>query len=138
MSRRGARTVIGAGVMGLAVAGALAVIVSSSRAPAPVSVMPKFPRPPEAHPVIPPEESDEPPAARPPQAFCEARDIAMVATSLREAHKRGIAVAKTGEKKGAAPACRAGDRDRALAMTFDGLTKRTGACVARDSQLDSQ
>lgn len=136
MSGRSPRTVIGAGVMGIAVAAAVAVVVSSSRAPAPVAA--KFPKPPEAHPVIPPEASDEPPAPRPPQAFCEARDIAMVATSLREAHKHAITVARAGEKKGAPPACREGDHDRALAIAFDGLTKRTGACTARDSELDSQ
>ena len=138
MNRRSPRIIIGAGVMGVAVAVAVAVVVASSRTPPAASVAPKFPRPPEAHPVIPPEASDEQPAARPPQAFCEARDIAMVATSMREAHKRGLAVAKAGDKKGAPPVCREGDRDRALAIAFDGLTKRTGACVSRDSELDSQ
>ncbi len=138
MSGRSPRTIIGAGVMGVAVAVALAVVVGSSRMPPPVPAAPRFPRPPEAHPVIPPEPSDEPPAPRPPQAFCEARDIAMVATSLREAHRHGLAVARAGDKKGAPPACREGDRDRALAIAFDGLTKRTGACVSRDSELDSQ
>ena len=109
----------------------------SSRTPPAASVAPKFPKPPEAHPVIPPA-SEEPVGRGPPQAFCEARDIAMVATSLRAAHKQALAVAKRGDKKGAPAICREGDRDRALSSAFDGLTKRTGACVARDSELDSQ
>lgn len=136
MSRRSPRSVIGAGIMGVAVAAAVAVVVASSRPQPPPP--PKFPKAPEAHPVIPPEAVDEQPAARPPQAFCEARDIAMVATSMREAHKRALAVAKAGNTKGAPPDCRDGDRERALAIAFDGLTKRTGACTARDSELDSQ
>ena len=138
MNRRSPRIIIGAGVMGVAVAVAVAVVVASSRTPPAASVAPKFPRPPEAHPVIPPEASDEQPAARPPQAFCEARDIAMVATSMREAHKRGLAVAKAGDKKGAPPVCREGDRDRALAIAFDGLTKRTGRVRLAHSELDNQ
>jgi hypothetical protein len=136
MSGRSPRAVIGAAVMGIAVAAAVTVVVASSRPMPPAP--PKFPKPPEAHPVIPPEASDEQPAPRPPSAFCEARDIAMVATSLREAHKRAFPAAKAGDKKGAPPACREGDHDRALAIAFDGLTKRTGACTARDSELDSQ
>jgi len=138
MSGRSPRTIIGAGVMGVAVAAALTVVVASSRTPPAAPVAAKFPRPPEGHPVIPTEASDEQPAPRPPQAFCEARDIAMVATSLREAHKRALTIAKAGNTKGAAPDWRDGDRERALAIAFDGLTKRTGACVSRDSELDSQ
>jgi len=136
MSRRSPRTVIGAGIMGVAIAAAVAVVVGSSRPQPPPP--PKFPKPPEAHPVIPPEAVDDQAATRPAPAFCEARDVAMVATSLREAHKRALAVAKTGTMKGAPPACRDGDRERALTIAFDGLTKRTGACTARDSELDSQ
>src|SRR4030095_11551994 len=90
---------------------------------------------PEAHPVIP---SPEEPVARPPQAFCEARDIAMVASSLRAAHKEALAAAKRSDKKGAPATCRASSGDRELSGAFDQLTKRTGACTARDSELDSQ
>jgi hypothetical protein len=100
-----------------------------------VPVAPKFPKPPETHPVIPPPEE---PAAKPPQAFCEARDIGMVANSLRAAHKQALAAAKRADKKGAPATCHASEADRALSNAFDQLTKRTGACVARDSELDSQ
>jgi len=131
----GRRTAIGIGVIVVAVAAAAAVVLVSARRPPPPPVAPKFPKPLEAHPVIP---SPEEPTPGPPQAFCESRDIAMVATSLRGAHKQALAAANRAEKKGAPPACHAGDRDRALALTFDGLTKRTGACTARDSELDSQ
>src|SRR5262245_2290456 len=130
------RTAIGIGVIAVAVAAAVAVVFVSARRPPPPPVAPRFPKPPESHPVIPPPE--EPSAPRPPQAFCEARDIAMVSISLRDAHKRAVAIAKTGDKKGAPPVCHAGDHDRAMSLAFDGLTKRTGACTARDSELDSQ
>ena len=76
--------------------------------------------------------------ARPPQAFCEARDIGMVAMSLRAAHKQAFAAAKRGDKKGAPATCHATDAGRALSGALDNLMKRTGACVARDSELDSQ
>jgi hypothetical protein len=98
-------------------------------------VAPKFPKPPESHPVIP---SPEEPAARPPQAFCEARDIGMVGISLRAAHKQAVAAAKRADKKGAPASCHASGGDRELSGAFDQLSKRTGACVARDSELDSQ
>ena len=136
MSGRSPRTIVGVTVMVTAVAAAVAVVVASSRPGPPVA--PKFPKPPESHPVIPPEAVDEQPAPRAPQAFCEARDIAMVSASLRGAYTQALTAARAGEKKGAAPACHAGDHERALAIAFDGLTKRTGACVARDSELDSQ
>ncbi len=135
MSGGSRRTAIGIGVIALAVAAAVAVVFVSARRPPPPPVAPRFPKPPEAHPVIP---SPEEPTPGPPQAFCEARDIAMVATSLRGAHKQALAAAKRADKKGAPAACHAADADRALSGAFDGLTKRTGACTARDSELDSQ
>jgi hypothetical protein len=135
MSGRSARTVIGISVVVAAIAAAVVIVVSSARTPPPPPVAPKFPKPPEAHPVIP---SPEEPVARPPQAFCEARDIAMVATALRGAHKQALAAAKRGDKKGAPATCQVTDDARALSGAGDGLTKRTGACVARDSELDSQ
>jgi len=66
------------------------------------------------------------------------RDITMVATSLRAAHKRALADAKRGDKKGAPASCHATEDARDLAGAFDALTKRTGACVAKDSELDGQ
>jgi len=135
-SGRNPRAFIGIAVVALAVVGGVGlVVVSAPRGPAPPPPAPKFPQPPEAHPVIP---SPEEPSPRPPQAFCEARDIAMVANQLRSAHKRAIAAAKTGDKNGAPPACHAAEGDRDLSLTLDALTKRTGGCVARDSELDSQ
>jgi hypothetical protein len=75
--------------------------------------------------VIPPAE--EPSAPKPPQAFCEARDIAMVASSLRAAQKQGLAAAKAAAAKGAPPTCHAGERQRELLTAFDGLQTRTSA-----------
>ncbi len=136
MAGRSPRTIIGIAVVVAAVVGAVVIVVVSSRPP-PLAppVAPVFPKPPESHPVLP---SPEEPVARPPQAFCEARDIAMVATSLRAAHKQALAAAKRGDKKGAPATCHASDTDRELSGALDNLTKRTGACVARDSELDSQ
>ena len=135
MSGGGRRTAIGIGVIVVAVAAAAAVVLVSARRPPPPPVAPKFPKPLEAHPVIP---SPEEPTPGPPQAFCESRDIAMVATSLRGAHKQALAAAKRGGKKGAPPTCHQADEDRQLSGAMDNLMKRTGACVARDSELDSQ
>ena len=130
------RRFVGIAVVAVAIVAAIAVVVLSPRnEPAPIPAAPKFPKPPEAHPVIP---SPEEPAARPPQAFCEARDIAMVASSLRAAHKEALAAAKRSDKKGAPATCHASQGDRELSAAFDQLTKRTGACTARDSELDSQ
>jgi hypothetical protein len=130
------RAIIGVAVMVAAVAAAVAVVVVSARPqPPPRPVAPVFPKPPESHPVIPaPEE----PTPHPPQAFCEARDVALVSGSLRRAHQQALAVAKAGDKKGAPDACHATERDRELSGAFDNLTRRTGACVAKDSELDSQ
>jgi len=127
---------IGIAVVAVALVGGVAVVLLGSRdEPAPIPVAPKFPKPPEAHPVI---ASPEEPVARPPQAFCEARDIAMVASSLRAAHKEALAAAKRSDRKGAPATCHASEGDRELSAAFDQLTKRTGACTARDSELDSQ
>jgi hypothetical protein len=120
-----------------AVAAAALIVVVTSRTPAPpaVPVAPQFPKPPEAHPFIP---SPEEPVAHQPQAFCEARDIALVSISLRNAHKAALAAAKHGDPKGAPAICHTTDGDRELSQAFDNLTKRTGACVSRDSELDAQ
>jgi hypothetical protein len=138
MAGRNPRNYIAAAVVGVAAVSGVALVVGTMRTPAPppAPVAPKFPKPPEAHPVIPP--SEEPVAPRPPQAFCEARDIGMVATSLRAAHKQALAAAKRGDKKGAPASCHTTDDARELSGVFDNLTKRTGACVAKDSELDSQ
>ena len=135
MSGRNPRAVVAVVVVAVAIVSAVAVVALAPREPPPVPVAPKFPKPPEAHPVIPPPEE---PVARPPQAFCEARDIAMVSSSLRAAHKQALAAARRGDKKGAAASCQTTDAARALSGAFDNLSKRTGACVARDSELDSQ
>ena len=130
------RRFIGIAVVAVAIVSAILIVVlSTPRQPPPVPVAPKFPKPPESHPVIP---SPEEPAVKPPQAFCEARDIAMVASSLRAAHQHALAAAKRADKKGGPTTCHASDADRELSGVFDQLTKRTGACVARDSELDSQ
>jgi hypothetical protein len=136
MAEGNPRRFIGIAVVAVAIVAAIVVIVvSAPREQAPMPVAPNFPKPPESHPVIP---SPEEPAARPPQAFCEARDIALVASSLRAAHQQALAAAKRADKKGAPATCHASAGDRELSAAFDQLTKRTGACVAHDSELDSQ
>src|SRR5947208_3517251 len=104
MAGRNPRAIVGFGVMAAAVVAAVAIVVVTSRTPAPpaVPVAPVFPKPPEAHPVIP---SPQEPVARQPQAFCEARDIAMTSIALRAAQKAALAVAKRGDKKGEPPIC---------------------------------
>jgi len=138
MAGPNARNYIALVVVAVAIVGGVGLVVGTMRTPAPppVPIAPKFPKPPEAHPVLPP--SEEPVAPRPPQAFCEARDITMVATSLRAAHKRALAAAKRGDRKGAPASCHATEDARDLSGAFDALTKRTGACVAKDSELDGQ
>jgi hypothetical protein len=137
MAGRNPRAIVGIAVMAAAILGAAILVVVTSRTPAPPSrpVAPVFPKAPEAHPVIPsPEET----AAHPPQAFCEARDIALVSISLRNAEKAALGAAKRADKKGAPATCHATEADHELSQAFDNLSKRTGACVARDSELDSQ
>ena len=138
MAGRNARNYIALAVVLFAMVSGVALVVLTMRTPAPppVPIAPKFPKPPEAHPVLPP--SEEPVAPRPPQAFCEARDIGMVATSLRAAHKQALAAAKRGDKKGAPAACNATAGARELSGALDNLLKRTGACVAHDSALDGE
>ena len=136
MRPRNPRAFIGIAVVALAMVGGVAVVVlSPPRGPAPPPPAPKFPQPPESHPVIP---SAEEPSAHPPQAFCEARDIAMVSAQLRSAHRRALGAAKAADKNGAPPTCHAAESARDLSTMLDALTKRTGGCVARDSELDSQ
>ena len=137
MAGRNPRTQIGIGVMVAAVATAALVVWFPSLKPAPpnLPVAQQFPKPPEAHPFIP---SPQEPAPHPPQAFCEARDIALVSISLRNAHRAALAAAKHGDPKGAPATCHTTDGDRELSQAFDNLTKRTGACVSRDSELDAQ
>src|SRR5262245_47667936 len=122
MAGRDARTVIAIVGVVAAIAGAAAVIALAPREPPPAPVAPKFPKPPEVHPVIPPPEE---PSVRPPPAFCEARDIAMVSSSLRAAHRQALAAAKRGDKKGEPAACHATEGARLLSGAFDSLTKRT-------------
>jgi hypothetical protein len=136
-SPRNPRAIIGFGVMAAAIVAAVVIVVVTWRTPEapPRPLAPAFPKPPEAHPVIP---SPEEPVAHPPQAFCEARDIAMTSISLRNMHKAALAVAKAADKKGAPASCHQSSADQGLSQAFDNFSKRTGVCVARDSELDSQ
>jgi hypothetical protein len=145
MARASARFVVGAAVA-VAAAAAVIVVVRGATAPEPPPARiepPRFPVAPQAHPVIPPAEE---PVTRPAQAFCEVRDLGIVAMALRTAHKQALAVAQRGAKKGSPLACRAqrqaqaqGDDDEdKLAQAVNDLSARTNACVARDAELDSQ
>jgi hypothetical protein len=139
MAKASARFAIGAAV---AVAAAVATFfvvrwASAPEPPPPIIKPPSFPVAPQAHPVIPP--SDEP-VAKPAQPFCDVRDLGMVAMAVRQAHAQALDAAKRGAKKGGALACRTqGDENQdKLAQAVNDLTGRTGACVARDAELDSQ
>ena len=126
----------------VAVAAVVVLVVRWASAPEPLPtpiVPPRFPVAPQAHPVIPPSEE---PVAKPAQAFCEVRDLGLVAAALRATHKQALDAARRGAKKGGPLACRAGDSvdddgDK-LAQAVNDLSARTGACVARDAELDSQ
>jgi hypothetical protein len=133
------------GIAGAVVVAAVVVLVvrwasAPEPPPAPASILPpKFPVAPQAHPVIPPSEE---PVAKPAQAFCEVRDLGLVAVALRATHKQALDAARRGAKKGGPLACRARDSvdvdgDK-LAQAVNDLSARTGACVARDAELDSQ
>jgi len=139
MARASARFVIGAAVA-IAAAAAVIFVVRWASAPEPppaIIAPPRFPAAPEAHPVIPPAED---PVAKPAQPFCEVRDLGVVALALRTTHKQALDAAKGGATKGGPPACRTQeDENQAkLAQAVNDLSARTGACVARDAELDSQ
>jgi hypothetical protein len=123
-----------------AVAGVVVALVfprSRSSAPEPPPPAPPakvFPaRDPPPHPVIPSE-----PRVEVPKAFCEARDIFRVGGELRAVQKQANAALAKASKQGDAPSCHDDPLARDLAGAFNALVGRTGACVARDSQLDSQ
>jgi hypothetical protein len=103
--------------------------------PSSPSSLPKvFPaRDPPPHPFIPSE-----PRVEQPKAFCEARDISKVGGQLRATHARAVGIAKGAPKPGGPADCHADPAARELAGALNALIGRTGACVARDSELDSE
>ena len=123
------------GAIGGIVIGGLAVVVlprlDQPPPPPPPKVYPATE--PAPHPVIPTDMRVEPP-----KAFCERRDIFIVGKMIRDAHKHSLGVAKAAPAKGAADSCHAEATGRELAQALNALIGRTGACVARDSELDSQ
>jgi hypothetical protein len=127
-----------AAIGGVVLAGLAAIVIPRLSAPPPPPP-PAFPPPvypatqPAPHPVIPTDTRVEQP-----KPFCERRDIFIVGRTIRDAHKRSAAVAKTGVAKGAPASCRTEPGARELAQGVNTLIGRTGACVARDSELDSQ
>ena len=138
MAKASVRFAIGATAAVIAAAATFFVRwASAPEPPPPIIKPPSFPVAPPAHPVIPP--SDEP-VAKPAQPFCDVRDLGMVAMAVRQAQARALAAAKRGAKKGGSLACRTqGDEnDDKLAQAVNDLSARTGACVARDAELDSQ
>lgn len=139
MAKASARLALG-GAAAIAAAAVTFFVVrwaSAPEPPPPIIKPPSFPVAPQAHPVIPP--SDEP-VAKPAQPFCEVRDLGMVAMAVRQAQAQALDAAKRGAKKGGSLACRTqGDEDEdKLAQAVNDLSARTGACVARDAELDSQ
>ena len=141
MAKASARIALGAAAAIAAAAVTFFVVrwASAPEPPPPIIKPPSFPVAPQAHPVIPP--SDEP-VTKPAQPFCDVRDLGMVAMALRQAQVQALDVAKRGAKKGGSLACRTqGQRDEnedKLAQAVNDLSARTGACVARDAELDSQ
>jgi hypothetical protein len=131
-----------AGVV-IAVGAAVAVprLGCGSEPPAPAEpAVPKvFPAAePAPHPVIPPEGQQEQRAPEQPKAFCEKRDISLVGGQIRGAQQKSLAVAQRAPKEGAPASCHAETAAGELASALNALIGRTGACVARDSPLDSQ
>jgi hypothetical protein len=137
--RQSARSVVGAAAAIAAAALTFFVVrwALAPEPPPPIIKPPSFPAAPQAHPVIPP--SDEP-VTKPAQPFCEVRDLAMVATAVRQAQARALDAARRGAKNGGSLACRTqGDENEdKLAQAVNDLGARTAACVARDADLDSQ
>ena len=128
---------------GVAVAVVVVVAVvrwASAPEPPPPIVAPRFPVAPEAHPVLPPAPEGEEPAAKPAQAFCEVRDLGTVAMALRSTQVQVLDAAKRAAKKGGPVTCRAkaDEGETRVVQAVDALGARTGACVARDAELDSQ
>ena len=73
-----------------------------------------------------------------PKAFCEARDISKVGGQLRATQKKALEVATAAPKQAGPAECHAEPEARELAAALNALIGRTGACVARDSELDSE
>ena len=139
MAKASARFAIGAAAAIAAAAATFFVVrwASAPEPPPPIIKPPSFPVAPQAHPVIPP--SDET-VTKPAQPFCEVRDLGTVAAAVRQAQALALDAAKRGAKKGGSLACRTqGDENEdKLAQAVNDLSARTGACVARDAELDSQ
>ena len=133
MNRRQRLGTVGA-IGGVVLGGLAAVVIPRLDAPPPPPPPKVYPATePAPHPVIPTDMRVEPA-----KAFCERRDIFMVGKTLRAAHQRSLAAAKAAPGKGAADSCHAEPTGRELAQALNVLIGRTGACVARDSELDSQ
>jgi hypothetical protein len=119
---------------GIVIGGLAAVVIPRLDAPPPPPPPKIYPATePAPHPVIPSEARVEPP-----KAFCERRDIFIVGRKIQDAQKHSLAVAKTAPPKGAPESCHADERAKELALILNALIGRTGACVARDSELDSE
>jgi hypothetical protein len=132
MTPRG-RYGIAASVLGVVGGAALAVVFSHSEPPAPPPP-PKFPaRDPPPHPVLPSEASE-----KPPEPFCEGRDIFSVGGFIRAAQKQAADAAAKGVAAGAPRTCHDDATDKELSAALSKLIARTRACVARDRELDSQ
>jgi hypothetical protein len=123
-----------AAIGGVVLGGLAAVVIPRLDSPPPPPPPKVYPATePAPHPVIPTDTRVEPA-----KAFCERRDIFIVGKMLREAHRHILAVANAARAKGAPETCRAEPGVRELAQKLNSLIGRTGACVARDSELDSQ
>ncbi len=132
MNRRQRLGLVGA-IGGVVVAVLAALVIPRLDAPPPTPAGRVYPATePAPHPVIP---SDPTPAA--PKPFCERRDIFIVGKQVREARERSLTVAKAAAAKGSPAACHLEAPARELASALNALIGRTGACVARDSELDS-
>jgi hypothetical protein len=120
---------VAASIAGVVIAVVAAVALSHKDPPAPPPA-PKFPaRDPPPHPIFPSE-----PTEKPPEPFCEGRDIFSVGGFIRAAQKQAAGAAAKGVPAGAPPSC----HDDAAAAALSKLIARTRACVARDRELDSQ
>ena len=137
MAGRSPRTIIGIAVVAAAVVGAVVVVWCRRARRRRLRRWRRCSRSRRRR--IPSSHAPEEPVARPPQAFCEARDIAMVATSAARRAQAGRSRSPSAATRRERP--RPATRPTRVASCRARSTtssKRTGACVAQDSELDSQ
>jgi hypothetical protein len=93
------------------------------------------PKPPAefVHPFVP-----SPQVVKPAVAPCRGRDLHDLAGAIRQSQKKAVPVLRKTNEAGAPAACRAEGDSRRWSAMVDVFTHDASACVAKDSELDSQ